>query len=138
MDHGGFLTGSPIWCLDRSKGPAGRSSEFLGDLPPDPRFLASLGILWWAELDHCCVVDLFGGFWTTHDSAPSEARKRGSGGGSPRKSDDRPAGPLDLSDFSNSVQVSQQLERRHRRFVLVSKNDFRSTTVVFVYITMSI
>jgi hypothetical protein len=34
-----------------------------------------------------CVVDSFGGFWTTHDSAPSEARKRGSGGGSPRKSD---------------------------------------------------
>jgi hypothetical protein len=33
------------WCLDRSEGPAGESSDFLGDPPPDPRFLASLGAL---------------------------------------------------------------------------------------------
>jgi hypothetical protein len=52
-------------------------SDFLGDPPPDPRFLASLGALSWAELHHCCVVDLLGGFCTTYDSAPSEARKRG-------------------------------------------------------------
>jgi hypothetical protein len=30
--------GSPIWCLDRSKGPVGGSSDFLGDPPPEPRF----------------------------------------------------------------------------------------------------
>jgi hypothetical protein len=33
------------------------------------------------------------GWSSTCDSAPSEARKRGSGGGSPRKSDNPPAGP---------------------------------------------
>jgi hypothetical protein len=38
--------------------PAGGSSEFLGDPPPDPRFLASLGALSSVELHHCCVVDL--------------------------------------------------------------------------------
>jgi hypothetical protein len=32
----------------------------------------------------------------TSDSAPSEARKRGSGGGSPMKHDDLLTGPLDL------------------------------------------
>jgi hypothetical protein len=36
-----------------------RSSAFLGDPPPDPRFLASLGALSWVELHHCCVVGLF-------------------------------------------------------------------------------
>jgi hypothetical protein len=72
-------------------------SDFLGDPPQTPVFY-SLGTLTWAELHHWCVVDLFGGFWRTHDSSPSEARKRGSGGGSPRMSDDDPpAGPLDLS-----------------------------------------
>jgi hypothetical protein len=35
------------------------------------------------------------------DSAPSEARKRGSGGGSPRKTDDPPAGPSDLSTHAH-------------------------------------
>ena len=33
---------------------------------------------------------------STSDSAPSEARKRGSGGGSPRKLDDLLTGPSDL------------------------------------------
>jgi hypothetical protein len=41
---------------------------------------------------------------STHDSAPSEARKRGSGGGSPRKSDDPQAGP---SDLSRKHQINQ-------------------------------
>jgi hypothetical protein len=36
--------------LDSSKGPAGGSSDFLGDPPPDPRFLASLGALSCVEL----------------------------------------------------------------------------------------
>ena len=34
------------------------SSYFLGDPPPDPRFLASLGTLSPVELDHCSVVDI--------------------------------------------------------------------------------
>jgi hypothetical protein len=34
------------------------------------------------------------------DSEPSEARKRGSGGGSPRKCDDLLTGPSDLDDHS--------------------------------------
>jgi hypothetical protein len=38
----------------------GGSSDFLGDPPPDPRFLASLGALSWVELHYCCGVDLFG------------------------------------------------------------------------------
>ena len=42
-----------------SEGPAGGSSDFLGDPPPNPRFLASLGALSWAELHHCSVVDLY-------------------------------------------------------------------------------
>jgi hypothetical protein len=42
----------------RSEGPASKSSYVLGDPPPDPRFLASLGSLSLVELDHCCVVDL--------------------------------------------------------------------------------
>jgi hypothetical protein len=41
----------------RSEGPGGGSSEFLGDPPPDPRFLASLGALSLIELDHCSLVD---------------------------------------------------------------------------------
>ena len=47
--------------LGKSKGPAGGSSDFLGDPPPDPRFLASLGAQSRVELHHSCVVDLFGG-----------------------------------------------------------------------------
>jgi hypothetical protein len=35
-----------------------KSSYFLGDPPPDPRFLASLGALSLVEHDHCFVVDL--------------------------------------------------------------------------------
>jgi hypothetical protein len=65
----------------------GGLSDFLGDPPPDPRFLASLGALSLAELHHCCVVDLFDGFWTTHDSAPSEAKNGGLG-------EDPPGSPM--------------------------------------------
>jgi hypothetical protein len=42
----------------RSERRDGGSSDFLGDPPPDPRFLASLGALSLIELDHCSVVDL--------------------------------------------------------------------------------
>jgi hypothetical protein len=45
----------------RSEGPVNKSSCFLGDPPPDPRFLASLGALSLVELDHCSVVDLLYG-----------------------------------------------------------------------------
>ena len=45
-------------------GLAGGLSDFLGDPPPDPRFLASLGALSWVDVYHCCVVGLFGVFWT--------------------------------------------------------------------------
>jgi hypothetical protein len=38
-----------------------KSSYFLGDPPPDPRFLASLGALSLVDLDHCSVVDLLTG-----------------------------------------------------------------------------
>ena len=37
------------------------------------------------------------------DSVPSEARKRGSGGGSPRKYDDLLTGPLDLDAQSRQL-----------------------------------
>jgi hypothetical protein len=44
--------------------PAGGSSDFLGDPPPDPRFLASLGAQSLVELHHSGnLVDLFG-LWT--------------------------------------------------------------------------
>jgi hypothetical protein len=36
--------------VTRSEGPVGKSSDFLGDPPPDPRCLASLGGLSWVEL----------------------------------------------------------------------------------------
>jgi hypothetical protein len=39
--------------------PRRKSSYFLGDPPPDPRFLASLGELSLVEHDHCSVVDLY-------------------------------------------------------------------------------
>jgi len=35
-----------------------KSSHFLGDPPPDPRFLASLDTLSPVEPDHCSVIDL--------------------------------------------------------------------------------
>jgi hypothetical protein len=35
------------------------SSNLLGDPPPDPRFLASLGMRWRVKVHHCCVVGLF-------------------------------------------------------------------------------
>ena len=34
------------------------SSYFLGDPPPDPRFLASLGALSLVGLDHCSVFEI--------------------------------------------------------------------------------
>jgi hypothetical protein len=37
-------------------GPVSKSSYFLGDPPPDPRFLASLGALSLVELDHFSVL----------------------------------------------------------------------------------
>jgi hypothetical protein len=42
----------------------------------------------------------------TSDSAPSEARKRGSGGGSPRKHDDLLTGRSDLDAQSSGAPVS--------------------------------
>jgi hypothetical protein len=89
--------GEVIYCPCRS---VSKSSHFLGDPPPNPRFLASLGPLSLVELDHCalkilsgrtCPNDLLLGHllvYSTSDSVPSEPRKRGSGGGSPRKYDD--------------------------------------------------
>jgi hypothetical protein len=93
-------------------GPVSKSSCFLGDPPPDPRFLASLGALSLLHLRNylgevqevmsSCFLEeeklanlLLTGPWDlfapprqlwgcTGDSAPSEARKRGFGGGSPR------------------------------------------------------
>jgi hypothetical protein len=41
--------------------PGGGSSDFLGDPPPDPCFLAWLGALSLVELDHCSIVDLLTG-----------------------------------------------------------------------------
>jgi hypothetical protein len=49
---------------------------------------------------------------STSDSAPSEARKRGSGGGSPRKHDELPRGPSDLD-----VQPCQRSERKRTGIV---------------------
>jgi hypothetical protein len=43
-------------------GHVSKSSYFLGDPPPDPRFLASLGALSLVELDHCSVVDVLTGW----------------------------------------------------------------------------
>jgi hypothetical protein len=44
---------------------------------------------------------------STSDSAPSEARKRGSGGGSPRKHDDLLTGPSDLDAQSSGKGVRE-------------------------------
>ena len=89
--------------------------HFQGDPPPDPRFLASLGALSRVNVHQHCLVRATN--WMMHcvhwktdnlapnlcnstcrvrptkgsstsDSAPSEASKRGYGGGSPRKCDD--------------------------------------------------
>jgi hypothetical protein len=46
-----------LFLESRAEGPASKSSYFLGDPPPDPRFLASLGTLPPVEHDHRCVVD---------------------------------------------------------------------------------
>jgi hypothetical protein len=51
-----------FWICQRCKEQPGpedlvsKSSYFLADPPPDPRFLASLGTLSLVELDHCPVV----------------------------------------------------------------------------------
>jgi hypothetical protein len=74
-------------CFDRSKRPVGGSSDFLGDPPPDPRFLASLGALSLAELHHCCVVDLFGGFCTTTTARRAKRENGGLG-------EDPPGNPI--------------------------------------------
>jgi hypothetical protein len=42
-------------------GPVSKSSYFLGDPPPDPRFLASLGALSLVELDNCSVLEILTG-----------------------------------------------------------------------------
>jgi hypothetical protein len=80
------------------------SSYFLGDPPPDPRLLAFIG-----KLDLRPIARFVSSIrrdenieaWrhtraSTDGSAPSKARKRGAGGGSPRKYDDPPTGLLDL------------------------------------------
>jgi hypothetical protein len=63
--------------------PLGPSSErsFLGGNPPNKNTLSQNMKQLWSS---------------ANDSAPSEARKRGSGGGSPRKYDDFLTGPSEL------------------------------------------
>jgi hypothetical protein len=56
-----------------------RSSDFLGDPPPDPRFLASLGALSWVELHHCFVGDLVIWCLKRPFEGPSEASDGESG-----------------------------------------------------------
>jgi hypothetical protein len=52
----------------------------------------------WFFAEACTVLETLRASWfSTRDGGPSEARKRGSGGGSPRKSDDPPTGPSDLA-----------------------------------------
>jgi hypothetical protein len=93
----------------RSEGPVSKSSCFLGDPPPDPRFLASLGAMSSVELHHYLVVRLFllGQLGPSYVSgrAPSSTG-RSFGGGQPRSdmnarqaipSDDLLTGPSDLS-----------------------------------------
>jgi hypothetical protein len=65
LDPSGLASLGPSYVIvpppdrsDRSDGPVNQSSYFLGDPPPDPRFLASLGALSLVELDHYSVVDL--------------------------------------------------------------------------------
>jgi hypothetical protein len=55
--------------ISRSEGPVSKSSYFLGDPPPDPRFLASLGALSLVELpfmERTLLVELhtFGAKWS--------------------------------------------------------------------------
>ena len=47
----------------RSEGSVSKSSHFLGDPPPDPRFLASLAAL--SLLDPCCILEILTG-WSSH------------------------------------------------------------------------
>jgi hypothetical protein len=75
------------------------SSNFLGDPPPDPRFLASLGALSWVELDHCCVVDFV--WWLN--------RSEGPGGGSSNFLADPPPDPRFLASLGAQLWV----ELRH-------------------------
>jgi hypothetical protein len=48
---------------NKPEAPVSRSSCFLGDPPPDPRFLASLGALSLLELDHRTVFEILAS-WT--------------------------------------------------------------------------
>ena len=50
--------------------------DFLGDPPPNPRFLASLGTLSLMELDHCSVVDPLNG-WSWRSSVEGKRGFRG-------------------------------------------------------------
>ena len=75
-------------------------SCFLGDPPPDPRFLASLGALSVVGLDHCTVLEILAS-WTGPNEVRSFADKsldlppggRGSGGLAPREKEDLVSSP---------------------------------------------
>ena len=54
----------------RSEERVSKSSYFLGDPPPDPRFLASLGVLSLVEFDHCFVVGLLDDLFTATMNVP--------------------------------------------------------------------
>jgi hypothetical protein len=56
-----------------------KSSYFLGDPPPDPRLLASLGSLSLVELDHCSVLEVLTG-WTYNLPLTACRAKRENGG----------------------------------------------------------
>ena len=59
-----FLTSVYLMMPNHSHTKANSTSKyFLGDPPPDPRFLASLGALSLVELDHCSVLEILTG-WT--------------------------------------------------------------------------
>jgi hypothetical protein len=101
-----FVRNPAFLCIVQTQN---RTSWGILPRPPFSRFARRAVV---AELHHCCVVGLSGGFWTTHHSAPSEARKRGSGGGSPSKSDDRPPGPLDLSKHQVASSIRYDIYAR--------------------------
>jgi hypothetical protein len=86
--------------MDRSEGPGGGSSDFLGDPPPDPRFLASIGALFLAELGHCCAVDILTAVaqvrtYVTRRALSSSSRSLGYGQARSRESiaEEGPSGP---------------------------------------------
>jgi hypothetical protein len=92
-----------VLLFNRSKVRAKRAGGGVGPITggiPRPPYIASLGALSLVELDFSSVLKISNGrtgpshlpmchlSWYTNDNVPSEARKRGSGGGSPRKYDD--------------------------------------------------